>query len=178
MKNENEELNYKLLQEIVYCGIGNSESVLHFGACTYGNDFLKILEELDLDISYTAVDVDEKIKTIFTDFNPSQRNYPWVSVEETMQEFIDNIDYEKYHWTVITGIFDKPIYADKQYVFIDMVIQSCLKFTDNLIFTLDVKNTKEFEYNTGFLVLHLLSKYTKLTVKRLAEEKFIFCINN
>ena len=95
-----------------------------------------------------------------------------------MQEFIDNIDYEKYHWTVITGIFDKPIYADKQYVFIDMVIQSCLKFTDNLIFTLDVKNTKEFEYNTGFLVLHLLSKYTKLTVKRLAEEKFIFCINN
>lgn len=177
-KKQNEQLNHELLEEIVYCGIGDGESVLHFGACAYENKFLNILEELELDIAYTAVDVDEKVKTIFTDFEPSHRNHPWVSVQETMQEFIDNIDYEKYHWTIITGIFDKPIYSDRQYVFIDMIIKSCLKFTDNLIFTLDVKNTKDFEYNTGFLVLHLLSKHDKLKFKKLSDDKFIFCINN
>jgi hypothetical protein len=170
-------LDYTMLQEIIYCGIGDGESVLHFGAYAYGNDFLKILEDLELDISYTAVDTKEEINTIFSDFKPSERNNPWVSVNESMQEFIDNIDYEKYHWTIITGVFDKPIYNDKQYVFIDMVIKSCLNFSDNLVFTLDVKNTEEFEYNTGFLVLHLLSKYNKLTVKKLSEDKFIFCIN-
>jgi len=167
-----------LLDEIIYCGIGNNESVLHFGACYFDNDFMKTLDEFELDIEYTAVDVHDNVKTFFSDYQPYERTHPWVSVQESMQEFIDNITDERYNWTIISGIFDKPIYTNRQYVFIDEVVKNCLNFTDNLIITIDIKETATFQYNAGFLILHFISKYKKITVKKITETTFIFCINN
>jgi hypothetical protein len=168
----------QLLDEMIYCGIGSNESVLHFGACYFDQDFMKTLDEFELDIEYTAVDVDDNVKTLFTDYQPYERTHPWTSVQESMQEFIDNITEERYNWTIISGIFDKPIYTNRQYLFIDTVVGNCLKFSDNLIITIDIKQTPTFEYNVGFLILHFISKHKKITVKKITDTTFIFCINN
>lgn len=175
-----ENINYKktLIDEMIYCGIGNNESVLHFGACYFDQNFMKTLDQFDLDIEYTAVDVHENIKTFFTDYEPYERTHPWVSVQESMQEFIDNITDQRYNWTIISGIFDTPIFNNRQYVFIDTIVENCLKFSDNLIITIDIKQTPTFEYNVGFLILHFISKNKKITVKKISDETFIFCINN
>ena len=55
------EINQNFATEIIYCGIGQHESVLHFGACDKGLDFLKTLDEFGLDIEYTAVDIDDEV---------------------------------------------------------------------------------------------------------------------
>lgn len=170
--------DYKILEEVIYCGIGQGESLLHFGACNSGDTILKVLDEYELDIEYTAVDVDDKIKTFFTDFEPNERTYPWVSVQETMQEFIDNVKEERYNWTLITGIFDKPKYKERQYQFIDAVLKDCMRFSDNVIFTVEIKPFEDFKYNMGFLLLHSFSKFKKVTIKKIEEDTYIFCINN
>jgi hypothetical protein len=78
--------NYgQLAREIIFCGIGPYESVLHFGACDNELNFIKQLDELQLDVQYTAVDSKDEVKTFFTDFEPMERTMSWISVQESMQ---------------------------------------------------------------------------------------------
>lgn len=174
---ENEEIdeNYgKLAREIIFCGIGPYESVLHFGACDNNLNFIKQLDELGLDIQYTAVDAKEEIKTLFSDFEPAEKTEPWISIQESMQEHIDNIEDERYTWTIITGVFDKPIYSERQYQYIDTVIKSCLDFSDNVIFTLRETASETFQYSMLYLFSHLVAEYDTVTTKKLSDNQFIF----
>jgi len=164
-------------EEIIYCGIGMNESVLHFGACDKDLFFLETLDEHGLDIQYTAVDVKEEINTLFTRFQPVERTHTWITVEESMQEFIDNIEDERYTWTLLTGIFDKPIYSERQYQFIDTVIRSCVNFSDNIVFTISEQPTPEYKYSIVYLFQHFNQLFNKVTIKKVEEGKYIFCLN-
>ena len=62
-------------KEIMYCGIGNYESVLHFGACDKDLFFLETLDEHELDIQYTAVDVKEEVRHYLQLLNQLQEHY-------------------------------------------------------------------------------------------------------
>lgn len=163
--------------EIIYCGVGMNESVLHFGACDKDLFFLETLDEHGLDIQYTAVDVKEEINTLFTRFQPVERTHTWITVEESMQEFIDNIEDERYTWTLLTGIFDKPIYSERQYQFIDTVIRSCVNFSDNIVFTISEQPTPEYKYSIVYLFQHFNQLFNKVTIKKVEEGKYIFCLN-
>jgi hypothetical protein len=167
--------NYgQLAREIIFCGIGPYESVLHFGACDNELNFIKQLDELQLDIQYTAVDSKDEVKTFLTDFEPMERTMPWISVQESMQEHIDNIDDERYNWTLITGVFDKPIYSERQYQYIDTVIKECFNFSDNVIFTLKETFSETFQYSMLYLFSHLVAEYETVTAKKLKDDQFIF----
>ena len=167
--------NYgQLAREIIFCGIGPYESVLHFGACDNELNFIKQLDELQLDIQYTAVDSKDEVKTFFTDFEPMERTMPWISVQESMQEHIDNIDDERYNWTLITGVFDKPIYSERQYQYIDTVIKECFNFSDNVLFTLKETFSETFQYSMLYLFSHLVAEYETVTAKKLKDDQFIF----
>lgn len=167
--------NYgKLAREIIFCGIGPYESVLHFGACDNELNFIKQLDELQLDIQYTAVDAKDEVKTFFTDFEPMERTMQWISIQESMQEHIDNIEDERYNWTIITGVFDKPIYSERQYQYIDTVIKECLRFSDNVLFTLKETSTETFQYSMLYLFSHLVAEYDTITAKKLIDNQFIF----
>jgi hypothetical protein len=167
--------NYgQLAREIIFCGIGPYESVLHFGACDNELNFIKQLDELQLDIQYTAVDSKDEVKTFFTDFEPMERTMPWISVQESMQEHIDNIDDERYNWTLITGVFDKPIYSERQYQYIDTVIKECFNFSDNVIFTLKETFSETFQYSMLYLFSHLVAEYETVTAKKLKDDQYIF----
>lgn len=167
-----------LAKEILYCGIGNHESVLHFGACDTDLYFLETLDEHELDIQYTAVDVKEEINTLLTRFQPIERTHTWITVEESMQEFIDNIESERYTWTILTGVFDKPIYSERQYQFIDTVIRSCSNFSDNVLFTITENPTPIYKYSIVYLFQHFNQLFNKVTVKKIEEGKYIFCLTN
>lgn len=167
-----------LAKEILYCGIGNYESVLHFGACDTDLFFLETLDEHELDIQYTAVDVKEEIETLLSKFEPMARTQPWITVQENMQEYIDNIEGERYTWTLITGVFDKPLYSERQYQFIDSVIRNCFEFSDNVLFTINQQATPVFKYSIVYLFQHFNQAYDKVVVKKVEEGKYIFCINN
>ena len=39
-----------LASEILYFGIGNDESILHFGACDSDVDMIRVLNDLELDV--------------------------------------------------------------------------------------------------------------------------------
>ncbi len=175
----NDNINYSTLaKEIIYCGIGNNESVLHFGACDNDLYFLETLDQYELDIQYTAIDTKEEIETLFTRFEPIARTLPWITVNETMQEYIDNIDGERYNWTLITGVFDKPIYSERQYQFIDTVIRSCLEFSDNVVFTLNQQATPVYKYSMVYLFQHFNQIKNRITIKKIEDGKYIFCIHN
>lgn len=171
------ESNYSFATELIYCGIGQHESVLHFGACDKGLDFLKQLDQLGLDIEYTAVDVSEEVNTLFSDFEPMERTHPWITVQASMQEYIDEVDFEKYNWTIITGVFDKPKYSERQYQFIDTVIRKCITFSDNVAFTIDEKSSASFKYSMIYLYSHFTNQYDKVTVKKIEDGKYIFHIS-
>lgn len=175
---EKTEENYgKLAREIIYLGIGPYESVLHFGACDNDLNFIKQLDELGLDIQYTAVDTKDEIKTLFTDFEPMEKTHHWFSLQESMQEHIDNITDERYDWTLITGVFDKPIYSERQYQYIDTVIKSCQEFSDNIIFSIKETTSETFQYSMLYLFSHLCSEYTIVTVKKISDNQFIFHVS-
>ena len=183
-----EELNQNYSEkarEIIYCGIGNHESVLHFGACDKDLHFIKTLDQLQLDIEYTAVDSNEDINDLLKDYEPLERTHPWFIVNESMQEFIDNITEERYNWTVITGVFDKPLYSERQYQFIDTVIRTCLQFSDGVIFTINENpvylengNPTEpyFQYSILYLFSQIVGIYPKSITKKIGEGQYIFCI--
>jgi hypothetical protein len=173
---EEYQLKNILAKEIIYCGIGQYESVLHFGACDKDLFLLETLDEYGLDIQYTAVDPKEEIETIFSRFQPMERTLPWISVNESMQEHIDNITDEKYNWTILTGVFDKPIYSERQYQFIDTIIRSCMEFSDNVIFTISEHPTPVYKYSMVYLFQHFTQLYNTVTVKKIYEGRYIFSI--
>lgn len=163
-------------REIIYCGIGQYESVLHFGACDHNLNFIQNLDEHGLDIQYTAVDVKDEVKTFFNDFEPVERTHTWISHQQSMQEFIDEMEDERYTWTLITGVFNKPLYSERQYQFIDTVIKNCLKFSDNVVFTIDENNSSDFKYSMIYLYSHFTNAYNSVTVKKIDAGKYIFHI--
>jgi len=174
---EEYQLKNILAKEIIYCGIGQYESVLHFGACDKDLFLLETLDEYGLDIQYTAVDDKEEIETLFTRFEPMARSLPWITVQQSMQEFIDDVEDERYSWTILTGVFDKPLYSERQYQFIDTIIRSCMEFSDNVIFTISEHPTPVYKYSMVYLFQHFNQEYDKVTVKKIEEGKYIFCIN-
>ena len=165
-------------KEIIYCGIGQYESLLHFGACDENLFFLPILDEFGLDIQYTAVDVKDEVKKLFTDFEPLERTNTWISHQESMQEFIDNMEDERYTWTLLTGVFNKPLYSERQYQFIDTVIKKCLEFSDNVIFTINENADDSFKYSMIYLYSHFTNAFESVTVKKIGAGKYIFHIKN
>ncbi len=178
--------NYSVMaREIIYCGIGMDESVLHFGACDNDLNFIETVDQLDLDIQYTAVDVKESVQTLFTDYQPSQKTYPWITVNVPMQEFIDDIGDQRYNWTILTGVFDKPLYSERQYQFLDTVISSCFDFSDNVLFTIkeepifNNENSMEpyFQSSVLYLFSQIIGVYPKATIKKVEEGRYIFCIS-
>lgn len=168
-----------LSKQIVYRGIGDNESILHFGACDKELNFVSTLNDLELDVQYTAVDVNKDlIETFFSNQNIPKRNHQWISTHDNMQDFISNISEERYHWTIITGIFDKVIYRDSHYQFIFTTVEECMKFSDNVIFTLKKYVLPDITHNPAFTFEILSSRYNSVGLQKMQDNTYLFHITN
>lgn len=149
--------------------------ILHFGACDKTQNFLEEVEKNKMQIFYLGVDISDDI----VDLVEKYVEYPTYAFQKkTMQDFIDN-EYHAFDYCLITGIFDKPKYEDKQYIFISTVIHKCLEFSTNVIFTMDSeKYKKEYNFSILYVINNLINSYSKVSVKKIDDSKYIFCITS
>lgn len=173
-----------VIREILTCGINTSDKVVHFGSGYNDNSFFKYLVSLKdqnligtISLEYTAVDVDEssneKLNGIDTD-NTLGAKIEFVN--SSMQEFLDeNKNY--YDWSVITGLFDRNLYGDQQFQFIDKILDSCFNVSNNgIIFTFDVSKENDDTYTVRHIISYLESKFKRYRINKVNERYYVMCI--
>lgn len=167
-----------IIPEIIYNGISDEHSVLHFGAGYSDGDFIRVLESFEFTVNYTGVESDkEKIKKIKKELGSNKKSYSNSIVHSSMQEFIDSQESEFYDWTVITGVFNDIEYGEQQYEFIFNTVEICKQFSSaGVIFTLKEKPNENFTYSMIYILARLFSTYNNVTVKKIVNGNYIFSV--
>jgi len=165
-----------LIKEMNLLGLKRGDRIIHFGACDNGLNILPALEKNNKsDIFYLGIDPSEKIKNLEETYT-DRETYAFKNT--SMQEFLDDT-YHIFEYTLITGIFDKPIYEEKQYIFISTVIQKCFEFAYNIIFTIDVeKYRKDYNFSILYVINNLINEYDLVNIKKVSSTKYIFSITH
>lgn len=186
--NQDISFNEEIIKILNLGKVNTTDTVLHFGAVFDVDSNIEIqqhetyvptLTELLIDTFplYTGVDINpEKIETLSNKFINQE------FAISSMQEFLDNLndlgfEVKPYEWTIITGIFDKPIYGDKQYEFIQTTIETCQKFTSKgILFTIEETPTEEFTYSIVYLYTVLSVLYNRVLLSKVSNNQYIFSI--
>lgn len=181
-------LNFRdelLAREILSCGIGKSDKILHFGSGFSDSLFFSYLSDLksqnlvpDLSVKYSAVDVEVGCLDKITELNSRLENPIDVELHnKSMQSFLDdnNADYE---WTIITGIFNKNLYGENQFQFIDKMIAESIKISnEGVVFTFDIQDENDDSYSIQHIISYIDSVYTRYRISRINEKNYVICIN-
>lgn len=167
--------NKTLNDYIMSLGIENGNKIIHFGCGSRDKSFLKFIK--DEQILYTGVDVNKNtIDECISITNSSNINFKEMSIQTFIDEESDNIT--EYDWSIVESIFDKNMYSDLQYEFIDTIIRKLLTLSNiGIAIVMDGRHTIDDDvYNTDFMSAFISSMYNRYTISRLNENQFIFCI--
>jgi len=173
-----------LAREILSSGVNISDKIVHFGA-GYKNqliwDYLSAIKQQNLvqemEVIYTAVDADpEAITAISKKNSDEQTGIDLRLVNNTMQAFIDS-NTDEFDWSIVTGIFDKNLYGDEQFQFLDKIISSLLNSSkEGVIFTFDSSVEQSESYAISHIINYVSSLYNKYRINKINEENYIICI--
>lgn len=164
-----------ILKEMNLLGLKEHDSILHFGFCDNDLNFLDKIKNTELDVLYLGVDVSDKVEDVIIE-NETNKNYAFQ--QRTLQDFLDN-EYHIFQYLLITGIFDKPIYEEKQYIFISSVLEKCFNMSHNIIFTIDIeKYRKDYNFSILYVINNIINIYDKVTIKKINNTKYIFSISH
>jgi len=173
-----------LAREILSSGVNISDKIVHFGA-GYKNqliwDYLSAIKQQNLvqemGVIYTAVDADpEAITAISKKNSDEQTGIDLRLVNNTMQAFIDS-NTDEFDWSIVTGIFDKNLYGDEQFQFLDKIISSLLTSSkEGVIFTFDSSVEQSESYAISHIINYVSSLYNRYRINRINEENYIICI--
>ena len=173
-------LDFELCKDILSFGIKPTERILHLGCGDKQTNFLHNIQNINPAIFYLGVDVDIDV---INRMKESYKDFPIYSFDDsTIQNFLDftmsRYEYSlEFEHTIITGIFDKPTYKEKQYIFISTVIRKCLLFSNSIIFTLDEYNYRDYNYNVLYVLNGLISSFNNVQMKK-KFNKYIFCVTH
>lgn len=170
--------NTDIIDEIINCGISYEDGLLQFGAGYKDGALLfRISEETGVDPwdleGVTGVDANSvKIDSLTETFHNC------VFDNTSMQEWLDDLDdAAPQDWVVTTGVFDEYLYGDMQHNFVFKSIQKCFELSrKGTIFTLKMNLTDDFSYNPLFIFAELMNSYSKVIVKKLDGDNYVFCI--
>lgn len=172
------EIKMKRFRDILSFGIKPKQRILHLGCGDKETNFIENMHNINPNIFYLGVDVDidiiEGMKQKYADI-------PTYSFENiTLQDFLDYTMYGlegslQFEHTIITGIFDKPVYKENQHIFISTVVQRCLQFSDSIIFTIDENNYRDYNYSVLYVINNLISTFDNVQMKKKSNQ-YIFCI--
>lgn len=166
---------FDLVNEIKLLGFNQGDRFLHFGSCDNGLNFLEQIKNNNMGIFYLGVDPSDKISEYVEKYSEEPT---FAFQKRSMQEFIDN-EFHKFEFTLITGIFDKPIFEEKQYIFISTILNECYKFSDKIIFTIDVeKYKKDYNFSILYVINNLINTYDKVNIKKISGTKYIISITS
>jgi hypothetical protein len=181
-------LNFRdelLAREILACGVGKSDELLHLGSGFSENLIFSYISDLklqnivpDLSVSYTAVDVDKsKLEQIESMNSRLESPLDVHFYNESMQSFLDT-DSKEFKWTLITGLFDTKLYEDKQFEFIDKIVNESLKrSSEGVILTFDAQKKVDDTYTVQHIISYIESVYSRYRVSRINEYNYVICIN-
>lgn len=185
----NDILNFRdqlLAREILSCGVGHLDSILHLGSGYSDNLVFTYLADLkaqnlvqDMAITYSAVDVDQNSLTRITDVNAKLEEPIEVNLyNQSAQLFLDE-NTNEFGWTIITGLFDKNQYGEQQFQFIDKILAECLKkTTEGVIFTVDTqKEIDDPTYTIQHIIAYIESTYSRYRINRINEYNYVICVN-
>jgi hypothetical protein len=173
-----------LSREILSNGVNTSHKVLHLGAGYIDSMIFRYIVDIkknglvdNLTLSYTAVDTEPiKINQI-SQINSEENTHLDVRlIADTAQSFLDS-NTDEFDWTLITGLFNKNLYGDKQFEFLDKIIMESLKFSrEGVIFTFDSSNENDENYSISNIINYVTSVYNRYRISRLNEENSVICI--
>ena len=167
-----------LSDEILSMGFNTEDRVLHFGVCDNNLNFIETVEQNNIGLYYLGIDVKDEIY----DLSEKYKDIPPYAFRKTsMQDFIDDVMFKyegnnTFETTIITGVFDKPIYKEKQFIFISTIIERCLKFSNKVIFIINDKDYYNYNYNILYVINNLLSSFNGVIIKKLDRNNYIFCV--
>ena len=187
--NSNEDiLNFRdqlLVREVLSCGIGKEDKLLHLGAGFSDNLIFNYLVDLntqglisDLNLEYYAVDVNsEKLTELIKLNSETGDKFKLHTYNQSVQGFLGTVT-EEYHWTLITGIFNEKLYGDKQIEFLDGVLSEALKYsTEGVIFNINLTDKLDDSYTIKHIISYIDSVYDRYKISRINEFDYIFCVN-
>lgn len=164
--------------EVLMFGVTPGDKILHVGACDSDVNLIEGFEERNVDVFYLGVDVKEEIKELGEKYKDVDH---YSFIQQPIQQLIDDELAEQYgatifNYTILTGLFNKPIYEDRHYLFISTLVDRCLKFSQKVIFTLDAKEYNKFNYSVLYVINNIINTYNLATIKKLKKNNYIFCI--
>jgi hypothetical protein len=173
---DDKEIN--LSEEILSIGFTTEDRVLHFGVCDNNLNFIETAEKNNVGLYYLGIDVKDEVDELSEKYKDMP---PYAFKKISMQDFIDDELYDYngnllFETTLITGIFDKPIYKERQYVFISMMIERCLRFSKKVIFIINNKEYIKYNYSILYVINNFLSAYNNVIIKKLDRNNYIFCV--
>ena len=169
-----------LPMEILSFGISTGDRVLHIGCCDKGINLINTLEHLKLETLYLGIDVKDEIKLL----EEKYKDIPtYAFKQKSIQHLIDEELYEYstgdiFEYTVITGLFDKPVYEERHYEFIASIVERCMLFSDKVIFSINSENYSNYSYSILYVMNILLTANEYVTIKKLKKNNYIFCITH
>lgn len=177
--------DHLLAREILSCGVQAGDNVVHFGS-GYNNGLLyRYFAELnknesfkDLNLNYVAVDADEESHKKMQEMqleNPVSFDIDYRNI--SVQEFLDETQDIPIDWTIITGIFDKYLYEEKQFDFINTIVTKCLELSgEGLIFTFDSSKEVSSEYTIDHIAAYVRGVFGRYRINKINEENYVICI--
>lgn len=185
----NDILNFRdqlLAREILSCGIGHLDSILHLGSGYSDSLLFTYLVDLKsqnlvqgMDITYSAVDVDGAALDTVTEVNSRLEEPIKVHLyNQPAQVFLDE-NSEQFGWTIITGLFDENQYGEQQFQFIDKILaESLKKTTEGVIFTIDTqKELDDTTYTIQHIIAYVESTYSRYRINRINEYNYVICVH-
>lgn len=173
------ELEIEICNDMLSFGIKSNDKILHLGCGDKQTNLLFNMDKLLSDFYYLGVDADIDVIDSMEDTFKHHQNYSFTNI--TIQNFLDYImskhNEEVFDNTIITGIFDKPIYKEKQFIFISMVARKCLSFSKKVIFSLNGDNYNDYTYNILYVLNNLISSFDSVQMKK-KNNNYIFCITS
>lgn len=167
-----------LFDEIVNCGILEEDSVVNFGAGDSNGEFLETL------LQYNGFFEKERIKAIEPDSKKIKNltkkftNQEIEFFETSLQSYLDS-EPSFSDWIVITGVFDKHLYGEHQHDYVESVLENSIRIANKgVIFSIRKTLSSEFRYSIILLFNSFIEKYDKVTIKKIDNDNFIFCIFN
>ena len=65
---------------------------------------------------------------------------------------------------------------EKQFVFISMIIERCLSFSNKVIVIINDENYYNYNYNILYVINNLLSSFNSVNFKKLDKNNYVFCV--
>lgn len=157
-----------------------SDTILHFGVCD--NQIIYELSEwylLELNATlnevpeYIGVDINHNKMIILQDHIDRNQLKNVTLYTDTMQSYIDNNLKSIYDQIIITGVFNKWRYSERQYDFIFKSINKCLEFAKkSVIFSLTLNDN----YNIIYLITNLVNTYNSIEINKISDINYVFTI--